>query len=248
MIDDILNPEIKRLKKLSTKKGRLEQGSYLIENNFIVKAAIKYQAPILKIFATKKYINEFSNVTQISDEVALALSDSYSPQEVFAEVQLPFLEEGEIPEIKKGKWIFLDGVQDPGNVGTIIRTANGAGFNGIIVSPRTADVYSPKVLRAMKGAQFKLPIIEGNLVEYTRYFQNQNIPVFGTLVNKDAKDYRKIKSLKNFAFILGNEGQGMDLKLASLTNENFYIPMNNGQESLNVAIAGAIIMYRLSLG
>lgn len=243
MISDIKDKKIQSLLKLKTNKGRLDEKSYLLESPFIIKEAIKSRPDdVLEVFASAEYLKD--GFTEISDEVADALSDSYSPQKMFAQMKSP----NQTFQPKTGRYIFLDGIQDPGNVGTIVRTANAAGFNGVVVNSRTADIYSPKVLRAMKGANYKIDVVEADLIEWIEFFKENNVPVFGTLVDENAKDYRKVEVQNEFALILGNEGQGMSTELAQLTDENLYIPMIGEQESLNVAIAGAIIMYRLANG
>jgi TrmH family RNA methyltransferase len=247
LIDDIKDKRIQHLLKLKTNKGRRNEYRYLLESPFIVNEALKARPDlVVEVFATNDLMQP--GWTEISDDVANELSDTYSPQKVFAEMKIVPSDSDLIKDADSGKWILLDGVQDPGNVGTIVRTANAAGYTGVVMSRRTADIYSPKVLRAMKGANYKLQVQELDLPGFIENLKSHNVPVFGTLVNENAKDYRTVGTPENFAFILGNEGQGMSKELADITDENLYIPMIGDQESLNVAIAGAIVMYRLANG
>ena len=142
-----------------------------------------------------------------------------------------------------GAWLLLDNVQDPGNVGTMIRTADAAGFTGVVLGKGTADIYSTKVLRSMQGSNFHLPIISMDLTEAVTIFKEKEIPVYGTELNKDAIDYRQAAPGKKVALILGNEGQGVRSELLEMTDQNLYIPIYGQAESLNVGIAAGILMY-----
>lgn len=249
-ITDESDKEFKRLKRLETKKGRVAEGSYLVESDEIVLAAILTNQPIKKILMT--YTHAKNSVIKadviISDEVAKALSMTYSPNTIFAEIELP-VKYFDPANAKAGDWLLLDGIQDAGNLGTIIRTANAVGFKGVAMSPRTADIFNPKVVRAMKGASYKLEVIpDADLSEWVTKLQANGYPVYGTLVDERATDYRMIEKPDKYAVILGNEGHGMSQDLAEIVDDNLYIPQAGDQDSLNVAIAGAVLMYKLSFG
>ena len=150
--------------------------------------------------------------------------------------------------VHDGAWLLLDKIQDPGNVGTLVRTADAAGFKGVVFGEGTADAYSPKVVRAMQGSQFHLEVLTGDLVEWTDALTANNLSVYGSQLNEAARSYREIESSTQFALIVGNEGQGMSDELAVKTTANLYIPIQGQAESLNVAIAGGILMFSLASG
>ncbi|MGX7133281.1 MULTISPECIES: TrmH family RNA methyltransferase [Enterococcus] len=244
------NETIKQLKKLHQKKYRDQQKRYLIEGFHLVEEAAKQQS-IEMIFVDDRgkqewqtWLDEQSAVEEyyVSEEVLAALSDLPTPQGIIAVVKK--IEPTAVDF--SGAWLLLDNVQDPGNVGTMIRTADAAGFSGVILGKGTADIYSTKVLRSMQGSNFHLPILQAELSESIQQFQKQGGKVFGTELNKDAVDYRKAVPTKNCALILGNEGQGVAAEFLQMTDQNLYIPIYGQAESLNVGVAAGILMYRFA--
>ncbi|WP_312730705.1 RNA methyltransferase [Enterococcus sp.] len=142
-----------------------------------------------------------------------------------------------------GNWLILDNVQDPGNVGTMIRTADAAGFSGVFLGEGTADLYSTKVLRSMQGSNYHLQILEGAIPPFLQQLRSAGVAIYGTELNKEAVPYTELPKQQTAAFILGNEGQGVHPELLALTDKNVYIPIYGQAESLNVAIAAGILMY-----
>ena len=151
-----------------------------------------------------------------------------------------------LPIIKgnKTKLIMLDDVNDPGNLGTIIRTAAGLGYDGIIMSPNTVDLYNEKVIRSTQGVMFKIPIIKANLQEVIKMLKKEKVFCIGTALTT-AKDVKHITKKDKFAICLGNEAKGISKEVLDNMDENVKIAMNNDVESLNVSIAAGIIMYEM---
>ena len=150
------NSVVKNAKKLHQKKYR--KSSYLIEGWHLFEEAVQAGATIEKIFALVEYGDKLVDYPQtvfVTEEILFDLADSQTPQGIVAIVQK---EEELLPDLTSGKYLFLEDVQDPGNVGTMIRTADAAGFSGVIVSSKSADIYSLKTLRSMQGSHFHLPI------------------------------------------------------------------------------------------
>ena len=149
------------------------------------------------------------------------------------------------PESKDigNKIIVLDNIQDPGNLGTIIRSSVAFNFDTIVLSKDTVDVYNSKVIRATQGMLFKVNIIIADLEEFINNI-NSEYKIIGTNV-VNGKKIKDFKNVEKFAIIMGNEGQGVSSKVAQLCHENIYIPMNKNCESLNVGVAASIIMYEL---
>lgn len=241
------NPIIKELKKLHQKKYREQTQQYMIEGFHLVEEAVKTNQVITHLFVNTRGKQEWETwieqqaleATYLADEIFAMLSDSVTPQGILACVKMPITPLDQVC----GKWLCLDRVQDPGNVGTMIRTADAAGFTGVILGKGTVDVYHPKVVRSMQGSQFHLTIFRKDLADVCDTFTQMNIPIYGTELNEAAVDYRTIKPTQDMALILGNEGQGVASSLLENTTKNLYIPLLGQAESLNVGVAAGILMY-----
>lgn len=246
------NARVKAWKKLAKKKERQKQGQYLLDGWHLVKEALLAGQKIATILvvADFKHVSELTafdfkgEMIQISDNVAKALSETPSPQGIFALVEIPVATDIEFADIS-GAWLFLDGVQDPGNIGTMVRTADAAGFSGVVFGEGSADLYQPKVVRSMQGSQFHLQLHAGNLSEWIAAFQAKKFPVFGTELNEAARNFREVGQHQNFALIMGNEGNGMRADHLAQTSLNLYIPLAGNAESLNVAVAAGVLMFQL---
>lgn len=243
------NNKIKALKKLHQRKYRNQSEDYLLEGYHLIEEAAKAHAEIKEIFLDKRGLRLWQEWVEnhqftyylLSDEAMKALSEQPAPQGIIALVQ----KSSNFPSDFSGKWLLLDNVQDPGNVGTIVRTADAAGFDGIFLGQGTADEYSPKVLRSMQGSQFHLPIFSGDLTEVIAEFQKIDSKIYGTKLDPAAISYNEVQKNEDFALILGNEGQGVAEDLLQLTDQNLYIPIYGKAESLNVGVAAGILMYAL---
>ena len=250
-IVSLQNGRVKTWKKLATKKGREQQQTYLLDGWHLVKEAIGAGTTLVSVMGTHEAWREYRdelpanlNAFEISDEVAKTIGDTVTPQGIFAEVKMPATSTT-LPEVVHQPWVFLDAVQDPGNIGTIVRTADAAGFEGVVFGHGTADQFSPKVVRAMQGIQFHVKLVSEDLFSATRYFKRSGIEVYGTQLNPEAKNYRELKPKGAFGLIMGNEGNGMTPALGDVTTANLYIPILGQAESLNVAIAAGVLMFRL---
>ena len=146
--------------------------------------------------------------------------------------------------LKGQKLLILDSIQDPGNLGTIIRSSVAFNIDTIIINDRCADIYSDKVIRSSQGMIFKTNIVKRDLSEFLKGIKGKT-PIFGTKVT-DGKDLKTLEKISEFAIIMGNEGSGVDPKLLDLCDEYLYIPMNKNCESLNVGVATSIILYELT--
>ena len=142
----------------------------------------------------------------------------------------------------KGKVLILDGIQDPGNLGTIIRSSVAFNIDTIILSEDTVDLYNPKVIRATQGMLFNINIIKRDIKSTIEKLIKDNYKIYGTKVN-DGKNLKTIEKSKKFAIIMGNEGKGVKSDILDMCDEYIYINMNPLCESLNVAVATSIILY-----
>ncbi|MFC6175844.1 TrmH family RNA methyltransferase [Companilactobacillus huachuanensis] len=247
-IESKKNDEIKQLKKLSATKNIRKTGTYMIEGFHLVREADQFEQDFVKIFVTEKYeddrlVKKYRDIaTVLSEDVANELSETKTPQGIFAVIKVQ--DDADFNEFS-GKWVMLDDVQDPGNVGTIVRTADAAGYDGVITSLDTADFYQPKVQRSMQGSQFHLPIHRMDINKAIELAKKSQLKIYGSEVNAQAKPYTELEKVDSFALIMGNEAHGITQDVLNKTDENIYIPILGKAESLNVAVAAGVLMYGL---
>ena len=238
------NSVVKNAKKLHQKKYR--KSAYLIEGWHLFEEAVQAGVTIEKIFALESYRNQlaaFPQTVWVSEEILRDLADTQTPQGIVAVIQK---EEVGPPDFSQGKFLFLEDVQDPGNVGTMIRTADAAGLTGVIVSDKSADIYSLKTLRSMQGSHFHLPIYRMPVATFIEEAKKSNLPILATTLSRESKDYRELSSLENFVLVMGNEGQGISSVMAESADQLVHIGMKGRAESLNVAVAAGILMFYFS--
>lgn len=243
------NTLIKETKKLQQKKYRQQTGTYLIEGFHLIQEAVAAKVVLKEVFISQRGLNEWAEWIEehltdyylVSDEVLKTLASQPTPQGMIAVAEIVEEKNADL----SGAWLLLDHVQDPGNVGTMIRTADAAGFSGVILGAGSADLYNPKTLRSTQGSLYHLAVRSGDLKEIIPQFQQAASPVYGTALDKTAKEYQQVEKMSDFALVMGNEGQGMASDLLTLTDQNLYIPIKGQAESLNVAIAAGVLMFHL---
>lgn len=241
MITSKDNTRIKNAKKLYKKKNRV--ATYLVEGIHLYEEACRSDAEIKQVFVTEKF-SHLPDVTVVSADVMKFLSDAETPQGIITEVSLPT--DQLVPSLFR-KLLILENVQDPGNVGTMIRTADAAGYSCVVLTKGSADVYSPKVLRTMQGSQFHLPVVQD--IEATAFYQKLvevGVSVIATTLSDQSVDYKTIKTPEKFALIMGNEGSGITTETANIADILAHISMPGQAESLNVAVAAGILMFSLT--
>ena len=235
------NEKIKELVKLQTAKGRKKAGMYLLEGEHLVEEAIKERAQIKLIVVTSNRLEDYKNllaqtdvqVLVVSQDVFYKLSMTETTQGILAVVEI--VKQEILPH--KGRFIVLDAVQDPGNLGTIVRTADAAGFDAVVL-------YNDKVLRSMQGSHFHIPVFQANLQEYLPILKEKGVQVAVTALHRDSKDYSVLQGATDVAIVVGNEGQGVSDDVIDLADVVVTIPMFGKAESLNVSIASALLMYK----
>lgn len=196
------------------------------------KAAAKYPETVRKA-AEKSF-----ETAVITEELSEYISDTKSPQGLFAAAERFGAPMPEDPR----RLVVLDGVQDPGNVGTIIRTAEAFGIDGIVYVNSCADKFSPKTLRASMGSAFRVPSLVTTADSLGKFLED--FTVFGAMLDESAKRLGNVKFPEKTAIIIGSEGSGVSSEIAGLCDEKIYIPIQ-GAESLNAATAAAILMWEL---
>jgi TrmH family RNA methyltransferase len=244
-IESVNNPKVKQWKKLLTKKERDKSATFLVEGFHLVEEAIKQGEQIIEIIVSEKvglpprWDAGAIPVTLVTEEISNSLTDTEAPQGIYAVCRHA---NSEVQDAKT--FLFIDAVQDPGNLGTMIRTADAAGIDAVIIGRGSVDIFNSKVLRSAQGSHFHLPIIRGDLHEWIDKLQEKNIPVYGTAL-EGASAYTDIPTTESFALIVGNEGNGVSKDILASTNANLFIPIYGKSESLNVAVATGILLYYL---
>ncbi|WP_152671017.1 TrmH family RNA methyltransferase [Guptibacillus hwajinpoensis] len=245
IIESVKNQKVKDWKKLQTRKGREKAESYLIEGPHIIEEAAKAEAPIVEVILTEGMdlssypFKESPIVYTVTEKVMFELTDTETPQGIMAVCKM-----AEPVSPQNGKLLLLDAIQDPGNLGTIIRTADSAGYDGVLLGAGTVDPYNSKVLRSTQGSIFHLPVRKANLVEEVKSLKQSGMHIYATEVS-GGTPYQEVEHQSNFAVILGNEANGVSEELQTLADVNVYIPIYGDAESLNVAVAAGILMYGL---
>lgn len=243
LIESSHNPNVKRWMKLKQKKYRSQLGQFIVEGEHLVLEALKANV-IKEVIARDNvklplFIEESGCIVyRLKEPLFAQIASTQTPQPIMAVCEMR-------PKsmLKMKRILLLDRVQDPGNLGTLLRSAVAFGFDGAILGEGCVDVYNEKVIRSTQGAIFTLAIESHDLSTYIPYLLEQGISVFGTSL-ENGYPLAQIEEVPQMAFILGNEGSGVLKELLSLTNQNIFIEMSENIESLNVSIAGSIIMYR----
>lgn len=232
------NEYIKELSKLKNKKNRDLEGKFLVEGYHLIEMSEQYLETVLisdikdlNFIPNKKYI-------LVTKEIISKLSSTQSPQGIIGVVnkKKEYIGEGNI--------LMLDNVQDPNNVGVLIRSALAFGIKDIILSRDCVDIYNEKIIRGSQGSIFKINYIYCELEEKIKELKEKNYTIYGTSL-KNGKTLDKIKLNNKCCLILGNEGQGVKDEILELTDNNIYIPISLDIDSLNVAVAGSILMYEI---
>ncbi|WP_078555436.1 TrmH family RNA methyltransferase [Bacillus alkalicellulosilyticus] len=246
-IESTSNQKVKQWKKLHTKKEREKTGLFIIEGVHLIEEALKSDLEIDTILADENFVfpPEWQahnlDITYVTNAVLKEVSETLTPQGIIAVCRQ--LETADV-DIQGGKYLLIDGVQDPGNVGTMIRTADAAGLTAVILGEGTVDVYNSKVIRATQGSLFHIPVYKGVLPEWIAACKQNNVPVFGTAL-EHASTYTAIEPQTDFALIVGNEGEGVSRGILEQTDQNLYVPLFGKAESLNVGVATGILLYYL---
>lgn len=235
VITSAQNARIKKWTGYHSKKERDKDGKFLIEGEHLIEEALK-EGIVETIVTDKENIFACENAVQVTDSIMKKLSSNVSDVHYIAVCR----KRDSKPE-RNNRILILDGVQDPGNLGTLIRTAVSFSFDAVYVSRDTCDLYNEKAIRSTQGALFHIPVIRTDIKELIMELQNQGVKCVATSLEK-SKTMKEIETSEKMAFVFGNEGQGVEKAIQAMCDERLRIEMN-GFESLNVAVAGGIVMY-----
>ena len=238
VITSLDNKKIKDVVKLQNKKYRDLTNTFVVETTHLVEEVEK--AGIVKeLFLVEDEFVDRDDTYFITKDIMKKISSMESPSNVLA-----VCEKSNSKEIIGSKILLLDEIQDPGNLGTIIRSSAAFGVTTIILSNDTVDLYNSKVIRASEGMFCHINIITMDLEEAIKEIKEKGIKVYGTNV-VNGKEVNTISDKSSYALVMGNEGNGVKKHIQELCDENLYIPMNESCESLNVGVACSILLYEL---
>ena len=241
LITSVDNKKIKKYVSLKSSKGRHENNLFLVEGMHLCEEANKVNllVDILLLEGTNLTFNYSNEITYVSENVLKKVSSLTNTSNVIGICKMM-----DNKEIFGNHILILDDVADPGNIGTIIRSAKAFNVDTIILSENSVDIYNDKVFRSTQGMIFHMNIIYGDLELIIKDLIKRDYVILGTDVN-NGEDVRNI-TLSKYALVMGNEGHGVSEKVRNLCNKNLYIKMNGDCESLNVAVATSILLYELN--
>ena len=251
----ITNPSSARIKKVCALVAKAKERK--IEEKFVVEGRKMFEeAPtsmIVEVFLTEGFLKKASQEILeklkktgyeiVSEQVFLKLSDTKTPQGILTILRFFKHKIDEIIDIENPLFVILEGIQDPGNLGTIIRTCEGAGVNAIFMTKDTVDIYNPKVIRSTMGSIYRMPLFYIEEIEkLIRELQKKEVKIYATHLS-DSVDFNSPDYRKGTAFLIGNEGNGLKDETAKLSDLYIKIPMHGAVESLNASIATALVIY-----
>lgn len=243
------NPRIQALRALGTAKGRAETGLFLAEGAKLCGEALRY-AEVVTLLTDQEKAEQFAGLVASARDVLLApasvvaaVAETQTPQGIIAAVRMPaplMLDE------VRGPVVAMDGVQDPGNVGTIIRTAEAAGFCGVLLSGECADAFAPRTVRASMGGVLRLPVWRGNLLGALDKLISRGYFAVSAELGGEAPGAAFRSLGKDVALVIGSEGGGVSRCVSGVCHARVALPMRGQAESLNAAVAAGILMYQIA--
>lgn len=252
IITSLSNAHVKCVRGLKQKKNRIETGLFIADGDLLTIEALQSGADVAEVLVCESKTEAFSEILNlaragnvpivcVTEHVMEKLSDTVSPQGIAALVRLP---DFSLPKPKGGLVCLLESVADPGNVGTIIRTADAVGADAVILCGECADAYAPKTVRATMGSIFHLPVVHAkDACEAAKFYKMQGYCAVGThLHGKDAFD-PNVAWQKKTLLVTGSEARGMSAELSELCDVLLKLPMPGAAESLNAAVATGIFAY-----
>lgn len=250
-IESINNAKVKEWIKLQTKKGREKANSFLIEGEHLVEEAIQCGAEVQALLVSEAFVippsvQHFIQVKPslgfiVSEAIVKKLSETEAPQGIFAVIKIQPAALNSLL-VENGIILLLDAIQDPGNLGTIIRTADAAGVDGIILGKGTVDLYNAKVIRSTMGSLFHVPIIHGDLLPIIEQMQQHSYTFLAASLD-GAVPYDHHVYDGPIGIVIGNEANGVSPAVLEACQTKVKIPIYGQAESLNAGIATGILIY-----
>ncbi|MFT9848936.1 TrmH family RNA methyltransferase [Aneurinibacillus sp. REN35] len=253
IIVSVQNPRVKGWAKLHARKERERTGCFLLEGTHLVEEACRANVPLETALVEEgvevpRWLEEYvtaqpeTSLVYVNRPVLEKVAETKTPQNIIAVAKMRNVRLERLPE--QCLLLVLDKLQDPGNVGTLIRTADAAGFDGVVIGEGSADLYNSKTIRSTMGSLFHLPIWQENVSSFIARAREQHpqLRVIGTSLT-ESKMYTDISYAGDVALVIGNEGSGLSAEVLAQSDQNVIIPIHGQAESLNAAIAGSILMY-----
>lgn len=249
------NPQIKEIVKLQkSARERRKKQLFIVEGFKLTREAAEY-GRLQKIYFSESAVaghsGEWNDIMArypyviVRDSVFRMMSETVTPQGVLGLVQMPFYELNDIVQDEKRSILLLDDLRDAGNLGTIIRTAEGADMSGVILSKESADLFNPKTVRSTMGAVFRMPFYYAeDLVYVIGKLKERGLPVYGAMLQGSIL-YYEADYQKGAAIVVGNEANGISARVSEALNQKVRIPMAGNVESLNAAVSAALLMYEI---
>jgi len=238
------NPLFQTIRKLNSSAAfRRQKGLFVGEGPKLLEEAVKWGVSIQTLVAAQGEalpLPAAERTVETPADVLKSLSDTETPQGVLFTCPLP---DTALPDkLSPGRYMVLDGVQDPGNLGTVWRTADAFGCAGLLLTGPCADPFSPKVVRATMGACFRLPVWRGEPGRLKALLDKSGVPLYATALRDDTEDVRSV-DLNRAAVVIGSEGRGVSEEMLALCEKTLKIPMEERCESLNAAVAAAVVLW-----
>ncbi len=238
------NPLVAHLKKLAASGSyRRACGEYVCDSPKLLQEAVRWGAPICTVVTTDAVtlpaLGKEVRVVEVPQDVMSAVSPAKTPQGVVFTCRLP---EVALPAALPERIIVLDAVQDPGNVGTVWRTADAFGCGALVLLPGCADPFGPKTVRSSMGAVFRTPVYMGDAAVLQKKLREEQMPLYGAALREDTRDVREL-DFRRAAIAIGSEGRGLSQEMLQLCDATVKIPMEPTCESLNAAIAATVLLW-----
>lgn len=250
MITSTSNPQMKQIAALLKKsKERKEQRVFVIEGRKMFEEICTDKSRLVKAYFSESYARETYGdklpdipCEVVADKVFDAVAETVTPQGILAIVRMPEYSLEDMIE-QAGTLVLLEDLRDPGNLGTILRTAEAAGVAGVILSRESVDVYNPKVIRSTMGAVYRVPFLYvDDFKETLRHLKERQVRLMAAHL-KGTKTFDRADYSGKIGILIGNEANGLTEEAAELAGEKVLIPMAGNVESLNAAVAAALLMY-----
>ena len=250
MITSMSNNRVKQVVSLQQKaKERKERKCFVIEGLRLFE-----EAPVellQEVYVSEQYLDKVKDLEVlkklpyevVSADVFQRMSDTKTPQGILAVVKMPEYTMEEILAVEDPLLVLLEDIQDPGNVGTMMRTSEGAGVNGVVMTRETVDLFNPKTVRSTMGSIFRVPFLYvDDMIQTIRLLHEKKIRTYAAHL-KGEKFYDELSYTSGCAFVIGNEGNGLKKETADAADTYLKIPMQGRLESLNAAVATALLVY-----
>lgn len=250
MITSTGNQQVKNIAMLMKKaKARREQGLFVVEGKKMFSEIPRewlHQVYVAESFLSEEGARELlGNISfeVLSDTVFKSISDTQTPQGILSLVKMPRYELAELLQEQHTRLLIVESIQDPGNLGTMLRTGEGAGITGVIMNQTTVDLFNPKTIRSTMGSIYRVPFfVAEDLKETIKELQSKGIRVYAAHL-RGKMQYNEPDYTAATAFLIGNEGNGLSEEIADCADTYIRIPMEGKVESLNAAVSAAILMY-----